>query len=80
MGRKTDKRQCTYLIMNAMSERVLIKELKAMRKDLAYIKEHMVDIDAILTPEEEILEKGIKEFEEGKTIKPEDLKRDYSKF
>jgi hypothetical protein len=70
-----------YIVMNAMTERELIRELKAIRKDLAYIKEHMVDIDAILTPkEEEILEEGIKEFKEGKTIKLEDLERDYSEF
>ena len=47
-----------------------MKELKAIRNDLAYIKEHMIDIDDILTPEEEkILEEGIKEFKEGKSIK-----------
>ena len=63
--------------MNAITEKELIKELKAIRKDLAYIKEDMVDIDTILTPEEEkILEEGIKEFKEGKAINLEDLKRD----
>jgi hypothetical protein len=63
--------------MNAITEKELIKELKAIREDLAYIKEHMVDIDIILTPEEEkILEEGIKEFKEGKAIKLEDLERD----
>lgn len=63
--------------MNAITEEELFKELKAIRKDLAYIKEHMVDINIILTPEEEeILEEGIKEFEEGKAIKLEDLERD----
>ena len=62
--------------MNAITEKVLIKELKAI-KDLAYIKGDMVDIDTILTPEEEkILEEGIKEFKEGKAINLEDLKRD----
>ena len=63
--------------MNAITEKELIKELKAIRKDLAYIKEHMVDIDTILTPEEEkILEEGITEFKDGKSINIEDLKRD----
>lgn len=62
--------------MNAITEKELIKELKAI-KDLAYIKEHMVDIDTILTPEEEkILEEGITEFKDGKSINIEDLKRD----
>ncbi|MEA3281176.1 MAG: hypothetical protein U9Q68_01235 [Euryarchaeota archaeon] len=38
-----------------------------------------VDIDAILTPEEEkILEEGLREFEAGKTISLSDLKRDRS--
>ncbi len=55
----------------------IIKELKAIRKDLEYIKEHMVDIDAILTSDEErILKEGIEEFKSGKTIRLEDLKRD----
>jgi hypothetical protein len=80
-GRKVNKRRCIYIVMNAMTERELIKELKAIRKDSAYIKEHMVDIDAILTPEEEkILEEGIKEFKDGKTIKLEDLERDCGEF
>jgi hypothetical protein len=62
--------------MNAITEKELIKELKAIRKDLAYIKEHMVDIDTILTPEEKkILEEGITEFKEGKAINLEDLER-----
>ena len=63
--------------MNAITEKEIMKELKAIRNDLAYIKEHMIDIDVILTPEEEkILEEGIKEFKEGKSIKLEDLERD----
>ena len=59
--------------MNAITEKEILKELKAIRNDLAYIKEHMIDIDVILTPEEEkILEEGMKEFKEGKSIKLED--------
>ncbi len=60
--------------MNVTTEKEIIKELKAIRKELTYIKEHMVDMDAILTPEEErILDEGIKEFKEGKAIKIQDL-------
>jgi hypothetical protein len=60
--------------MNTITEKEIMKELKAIRNDLAYIKEHMIDIDVILTPEEEkILEEGIKEFKEGRSIKLEDL-------
>lgn len=47
----------------------LIKEMKSIKKDLKYIKFHMVDIDMILTlEEEEMLEEGLKEFDAGKTI------------
>ena len=31
----------------------IVEELKAIREDLKYIKEHMVDIDMILTPDED---------------------------
>ena len=55
--------------MNVTTEKEILRELKAIRKELTYIKEHMVDMDAILTPEEErILDQSIKEFEEGKAI------------
>jgi hypothetical protein len=48
----------------------IVEELKAIRKDLNYIKEHMIDIDMILTPDEErILKEGIKELKSGKTTK-----------
>ena len=63
--------------MNVTTEKEILKELKVIRKELTYIKEHMIDIDTILTPEEErILEEGIKEFKEGKAIKLEDVERD----
>ncbi|MEA1944662.1 MAG: hypothetical protein U9N07_04935 [Euryarchaeota archaeon] len=62
--------------MSAIVETELIKELKIIKEDLEYIKLHMVDIDVILTPqEEEILEEGLEEFETGKTISLSDLKR-----
>ena len=60
--------------MNVTTEKEILRELKAIRKELTYIKEHMVDMDAILTPEEErILDQSIKEFKEGKAIKIQDL-------
>jgi len=50
------------------------EELAAIRKDLDYIKNHMIDVDFILFPEEEkILEESIKEFEEGKAVRLEDF-------
>ena len=55
----------------------IAEELEVIKKDLEYIKEHMVDMDFILTPnEEKILENSIKEFEEGKTVKLEDFKKE----
>ena len=54
----------------------IVKELKEIKKEIEYIKEHMIDSDFILSVEEEkILEESIKEFEEGKAIKLEDFER-----
>ena len=53
-----------------------MKELKEIKKEIKYIKEHMVDVDFFLSHEEEkILEKSMKEFEEGKAVKLEDFER-----
>ena len=66
-----------FIIMSAIVETEVIQELKTIKRDLEYIKLHMVDIDVILTPEEDkILEEGLEEFEAGKTISLSDLKRD----
>ena len=55
-------------------EESIIKELKTIKKELQYIKNHMIDVDFILFPEEEkILEESIKEFEEGKAVRLEDF-------
>ena len=60
-----------------MTSSELLEELKVIREDLQYIREHMVDVDMILTPEEEeILNQGINELRDGKTTKLDDLKRD----
>lgn len=54
----------------------IMKELKEIKKEIDYIKEHMIDSDFILSVEEEkILEESMKEFEEGKAIKLEDFER-----
>ncbi|MCK4491132.1 MAG: hypothetical protein KAU03_00810 [Candidatus Altiarchaeales archaeon] len=59
----------------------VVKELKAIRKDLDYIKEHMVDADTILTLEEEArLEESLREHKEGKTAKLEDVKKELGLF
>lgn len=54
----------------------LIEEIKAIRKDLDYIKENMIDKDMILTPEEEErLDKSIEEYNKGKAISLEDFEK-----
>jgi len=46
----------------------VLDELREIKIDIKFIKEHMVDADTILTPEEEArLDESIKEFEQGKT-------------
>ena len=63
--------------MSAIVETEVAKELKIIKRDLEYINPHIVDIDVILTPEEDkILEEGLKEFKAGKSISLADLKRD----
>ena len=55
----------------------VVEELKAIRKDLDYIKEHMVDVDTILTPAKEArLEESLKEYKEGKTTLLEDFEKE----
>jgi hypothetical protein len=55
---------------------LILKEIREIKKEIAYIKEHILDMDRILTDEEIILLKEAeKEFEEGKTIKLEDIER-----
>lgn len=53
----------------------ILQELKGIRKDLRYIKEHMVDVDMIITPKEEArIEQALKEYKEGKTTSLKDVK------
>jgi hypothetical protein len=54
---------------------MILKELREIRKELEYIRSHMLDIDSILTTEEvTILKEAEKEYKEGKAIKFDDLK------
>ncbi len=63
--------------MVIMRESEIIEELKVIKKDLRYIKEHMVDVDMVLTSgEEKVLKESIEEFKKGKTIKLKDLGRE----
>lgn len=55
----------------------IISELKAIREDLGYLKEHMVDIDTILAEDDKLaLEQARKEFKEGKTKPLDRLKKE----
>lgn len=55
----------------------LAAEIRAMRKDLNYIKRHMVDADSILTSDEEArLEKSLEEHRKGKTIRLENFEKE----
>ena len=58
------------------NEHLILQKLNKIGKDVKEIKDHMVDVDTILTPEEEaVLEIGLKEYIEGKTITLEDYKK-----
>ncbi len=62
----------------AISVRV-VDELKAIKKDLDYIKKNMVDVDNLLTKEEEKrLEKSLKEYKKGKATPLHDFKKEVS--
>jgi uncharacterized coiled-coil DUF342 family protein len=63
--------------MPAIGEKAIATELRAIRKELEYIRRHMVDVDMVLTPvEAKRLESAIKEFKEGKTSTLDEIERD----
>ena len=58
----------------------IVGELKAIRHELAYIKQHMVDADTILTlDEEKRLAESIKAYKQGKAVKLEEFERQIGK-
>ena len=66
--------------MQASIPKEITTELRAIRKDLNYIKMHMVDADTLLTPKEEIkLEASLKEYKEGKATLLEDFEKEMEK-
>ncbi len=66
--------------MNAIIEKEIWEELKVIRRELGYIKEHMVDVDTVLTQEEErLLDESLREFEEGEATKLEDFEKELRK-
>jgi hypothetical protein len=55
-------------------EQQILKKLDKIEKELVDIREHMVDVDSILTSEErDILDASIKNEKEGKLISLEDV-------
>lgn len=55
----------------------VIQKLDVIKTEIDYIKEHMVDIDTILTPDEESrLNESLKEFKQGKTTSLQDFERE----
>jgi len=61
---------------NDNTKQILLK-LDEIKSELDYIKEHMIDMDTILTPEEEErLDESLKDLKEGKTTSLEDFERE----
>ena len=55
----------------------LMNELKAIRSDLDFIKEHMVDTDSIMTEDDYLaLEEYRKEKNAGELVSHEDIKKE----
>lgn len=61
----------------AINMNKIYETLVELKREVDFIKNHMVDIDTILTSEENIeLDDSLKELEEGKTFSFEDIKKD----
>jgi len=51
-----------------VTETKILEELKAIREDLDYLKEHVVDIDLVLTDDDlEAIKQAEKDLKQGKT-------------
>ncbi len=56
---------------------LLLEKMEEIKKDLNFIKEHMIDADTLLSPEEIILLHQAREEEKkGETISLEQLKKE----
>ncbi len=55
----------------------IYETLVELKREVNFIKNHMIDVDTILTPEENFeLDESLKELEEGKAFSFEDIKKD----
>ena len=56
---------------------IIMKKLEGIETDLSFIREHMIDIDTILTSDERIQHsRSMREYAEGKTFSLKDLEGD----
>ena len=56
------------------SEQLILEKLEKIEKEVGEIKEHMVDVDTILTAEERIMiDDSIKHEKDGKLVSLEDI-------
>ena len=55
----------------------IVKDIKEIKKDIAYLKKHMVDVDSIMTEDDfESLLDYRTEKEQGKLVSEEQLKKE----
>ena len=60
-----------------ISTNKIYETLIELKREVDFIKNHMIDVDVMLTPEENAeLNESLKELEEGKTFSLEDIKKD----
>ena len=60
-----------------MENKTVLEKLESIQSELDFIKEHMVDVDTIMTEEDKkALAEAREEFENGETISHEDLKKE----
>ena len=58
----------------------ILEKLDAIKSELDFIKKHMVDVDTILThDEEERLEESLRDLKEGRTTSLEDFEKEIAK-
>ena len=66
-----------FIMTETVNMNKIYETLIELKREVNFIKNHMVDVDVILTPEENIeLDESLKELEEGKTFSLEDIKKD----
>ncbi len=66
--------------METVTLETIHKDLEFIKNKVIEIEKHMVDVDTVLTPEEERrLEESIKEYKMEKTTSLEDFEKEMSK-